>query len=73
MTKRRIPLDLAMQCFSVGHSYAEMARRFGVSRPAVYYAINPGARYGESAANRRSELNRTAVTSPTPAKPDHGQ
>jgi len=73
MTKRRIPLDLAMQCFSVGHSYAEMARRFGVSRPAVYYAINHGARYGESAANRRSALKMPASISPTLAKPDPGQ
>ena len=73
MTKRRIPLDLAIQCFSVGHSYAEMARRFGVSRPAVYYAINPGARYGESAEQRRAALKMPASISPTLAKPDPGQ
>lgn len=54
MTKRRIPRDLAEQCFAVGHSYGAMARRFGVTVAAVYFALHPGARYGESAAERRA-------------------
>lgn len=50
--RKIIPIELAELCYAVGHGYAEMARRFGVSRPAVYFAIHPGARYGESAEDR---------------------
>ena len=43
--RKIIPVELAEQCRAVGHSYAEMARRFGVTVPAVYFAINPEKRY----------------------------
>lgn len=69
-----IPIELAEQCYAVGHGYAEMARRFGVSRAAVYYAIHPGARYGESAEDRYMQRklqagHRAAVRRPRKGRP----